>query len=1036
MARSSPVGPTVDRSGDTVVSRVFTPGAFTDRSRSFVQPNVGTVIDAPLPEIASRDVLASSATMAGPRQQTVAGDGSVVYVTYGRDRVGGQFAGCEIVGSIMYVLVVWGWGPISGVSNVRMNDAALPSNVTATHYLGTDSQTVNSTLVAACAANGKVFADRMLKKAYSLFGVPAGASSGFPTFTAQLDGRLVASSSGGTPAWSDVPAHAIAEYVENTDYGMVRSIDWDTVAAVATLNSAMIGTPAERRRTLNLTMMRVLPVETWLTTLCAYAGCQWVESAGVITLLPNAPSDSVMTFDMGNIVAGSFHWRKRGRRNVPTIVRIAYTDTSQIPYRDDYATYPDPDSIPLAGDRIVSQVPMPGINRYSQANREAIEQYKTQTNSDFSAQWQGFDEAAPLKKGDVVTVTHAVGLVAKQLRLSDDAKATSPGRYLLQGNEYDPSSYSELVATKPSAPDSPFPSETEPPAVTGLAVSEEQYQLVDGTWQTRIRAGWIAPAYPYVDHYRVEVTAAGQLIQSGTLYPVDDPVWRSQPLLEQVAYLVNVYVVTRRTASAATSASITLLGQYAAPADVGFLSAFEAGGKVYARWPAVSRADRYELRYGVTAGSWDTATVIDRRDALSDILEGLPAGEWRFYVKAINSVGRYSANAATCDVTISLDNDAFISALHTFAVGTLTNMTAWRARPDPRQFWTTDFGDPVGYGHDDPDDTTGTFGDSLENTVITEPHTPGDSAWESDVWDRGAPATGTWMLSIDYVEHAPTATPKIMLSTDGVAWTTYYGTSAKGTARYVKCGLDIAAGSATLRGAPSMTLAQSLRTERFLPVITDATDKTLVRLAGRYGRANALTPAVIDGAANLAIADRILVATEDGLKLAFDLSGSGSVLQSLSRASRTIVSGDHLEFDLWLPPETADLAATITMRVRYTDTSTRDVSATWISGQWVAAAGDLAADVGKTIDYVMLRVVSTVAGEHAVLVRNVRITDGGGTDRQVYWDDGEPDDNSTFSSSSATSINMGPANSFLVWTLDAATLAQVAGRMSVVFEGA
>lgn len=1032
----------IDRSAG-VVAPARAP-AIVDRSagvvtapRSSQRPVIPAGTLSVEPPYTRREVLARSATPAGPRQQTVAGDGSVIPVIYGADRYGGQFAGAMVLVTTLYLLVVWGMGEIDSIDDVRMYDNPLPLGVSASHHLGTMGQSVDSAMVTACLANGRVYTDALPGIAYSVFGVPSQLANGFPTFSARIRGRKVATSSGGTPVWSDNPAYCIADFVENSVYGMGLAVDWDSVATVAARCDELIGTPAEKRRTLNITMDKVQPVGAWLDTLRAYAGCQVINEAGVVTLVPNAPSSSVMTFGSTNIVEDSTKATKRGTLDTPTVVRVRFTNTSTVPYFDDYATAP-PGGLAAGVPRRESQVDMPGVNRYSQAMREAIEQLNSQRLSDLSVQFAAFDEGVKVQKGDVITLSDPVGLDAKLLRVGD-VKDLGFGRYAIGAGEYDEGAYSDHVITQPSTPDTNYPSPLSPPPVTSLALVEEVFQLRDGTYSSRIKATWSTPAYPFVDHFRIEVTAGGQLIQSGNLYPTAVPTWRSQALQELTHYTVNVYVVanTLGGASVATSATLTVLGKYLVPSNVASLQGFEAGGKVYLRWSASVDVDtlRYELRYGVTGGSWDTATVLDRVDALTYVAEGLAAGSWRFYVSALDSVGQYSASPATCDVTISLDADAFIAASHRFAAASLTNMTAWQRRPDPLQYWSTDFGDGVGYGADDPDDTVGTFGDSLADTVLTEPHTPGDSEWLSEAWDYGAAVTGNWMLAITYTEHAPTATPKILLSNDDITYTPYYGTSAKGTARYVKAGLEVVGGSATVAGYPTITLAQSPRKESTISVMTQSSGGKLVQLANKYAVAKTVQIQPIGATPGTANPDRILVAPESGLKLVFDLSASGSALQTISRASRTIGSGDHLEYSLWLAPETADLGATITVRIVYTDTSTRDVSATWASGQWVAASAALTADIGKTIDYVILRVVSTVAGRHAVLLRDLLITDGAGSTRQTYWSSGEPASNTTYSQVNATNINMGPANSLLVYAFDT-SWTQVAREVSVTFEGA
>ncbi len=415
----------------------------------------------PPPPVTSRAALSRSSSPVGSRQQTVAGDGSVVPVIYGADRYGGQFAGAQIRGESalrrIILLVVWCRGPISGVSSVRMYDEPLPSSVTATHYTGAAGQGIDPTMAAACLANGITYTDTLPGKAYSVFSVPQNVSNGFPTFSAKITGQKVALTSGGTLTWSDNPAYHVADFVESTVYGMGQTIDWASVATVAARCAELIGSPAEKRRTLNLTIDRVQPVGAWLETLCAYAGCQAINEAGVVTLIPNAPADVSATFTPSNIVAGSLRLRKNGTLDVPTAVRVRFTNTAQIPYQEDSAVAYSPGVLAGTVPRRESQVEMFGINRYSQALREAIEQLNGQTLSDLSANFVSFDESIKVRKGDVIEITHPVGaatntLLAKKFRVGATADLGF-GRYRISANEYDAAAYSNEVITVPSDPD-------------------------------------------------------------------------------------------------------------------------------------------------------------------------------------------------------------------------------------------------------------------------------------------------------------------------------------------------------------------------------------------------------------------------------------------------------------------------------------------------------------------------------------------------------------------------------------------------------
>src|SRR5690606_24331090 len=89
---------------------------------------------------------------------------------------------------------------------------------TMTHYDGTDSQTVDSTLSAAIAG----FADAYTGWAYTVFVVPTGTITGFPQ-TARIEavvrGRLVFDPRDDSTAYSQNPALCMADFIQSADYG-------------------------------------------------------------------------------------------------------------------------------------------------------------------------------------------------------------------------------------------------------------------------------------------------------------------------------------------------------------------------------------------------------------------------------------------------------------------------------------------------------------------------------------------------------------------------------------------------------------------------------------------------------------------------------------------------------------------------------------------------------------------------------------------------------------------------------------------------
>src|SRR5574337_246679 len=97
----------------------------------------------------------------------------------------------------------------------------------------------------------------------------------------------------------------------------------------------MIGSPAEKRRIVGVTFAAPADVAALADTLRAYAGCWLVPTSGGVRLLPDADAAAAASYShaSGQIAAlDALALKDLG--NVPTVVDVVYTDTSQIPRRD------------------------------------------------------------------------------------------------------------------------------------------------------------------------------------------------------------------------------------------------------------------------------------------------------------------------------------------------------------------------------------------------------------------------------------------------------------------------------------------------------------------------------------------------------------------------------------------------------------------------------------------------------------------------------------------------------------------------------
>lgn len=432
--------------------------------------------------------LTGTGSSAEQRLLTLAGAGSLVRLTYGRDTIGGRLLNelpLATGSTTLLVQVLWGYA-LDAVEDVRLNGAALPAGSTMVHYLGTQTA-VDADMASAMAAQGISYTSTLAGYAYSVIKLPTRSVGEQIEVTGRLRGRRVYdprkdSTAGGSgthrlalPAtweWSDCPALAHADFLASTVYGAGETMDWASVATTANANDALVG-GVERRRIIGLSLLQAARVEDWSETLRAYSGCWLMATAAGIKMVPDADGSAVASYThAAGQIAALDPLEMADLGDAPTVVEVVYTDTSQTPWRDATAR------VQLSGvgsTRPVrlSKVPLPGIHRYSQAMREATERLNKLNLQSLSTRVELFDEGIAHQRGDIISLTHPAGLSAKPFRVTD-VEMLSTGQWSLAVTEHSSAVYSDSVVTRTSFGDASFVSPAGPPSTpTGLGVSVE-----------------------------------------------------------------------------------------------------------------------------------------------------------------------------------------------------------------------------------------------------------------------------------------------------------------------------------------------------------------------------------------------------------------------------------------------------------------------------------------------------------------------------------------------------------------------------------
>lgn len=355
------------------------------------------------------------------------------------------------------------------------------------------------------------------------------------------------------------------------------------------------------------------------------------------------------------------------------------------------------------------------------------------------------------------------------------------------------------------------------------------------------------------------------------------------------------------------SAEITL----SVPDPVSVLNGFEVSSEVRLNWPAVTTGfvERYRIAFDTIPPT--TETTLDTVDTLRFQTKDVAEGTFTFKVYAVDKNGIESATAATLDIEVTSDAEAFLADTFNFVSPTLTNMVSYDLRLDDKTYYVTNMGD--------------VFAVSPTDFVAADPlanyHSTGASEWLSETKDFGILLTGSWNLTHDVTSLQGDFVVQLELSTDDVSYSVFSG-SAKGVFRYARVRITTSATPGTATAfvkTPLMSLKVNV-----VPLEESGTDSSLtsggkqVVLSREYTalkEINAQPKNKVDALS--AIVDNIIIGPNTGIK--FDgtdwLISSGDVPEFDFGAS-----GDFT-FECWAIND-ASATVSILMAKRSSSTST------------------------------------------------------------------------------------------------------------------
>jgi hypothetical protein len=591
------------------------------------------------------------------------------------------------------------------------------------------------------------------------------------------------------------------------------NLDFASAAEAAMWNNDVIAGQWHPRRELGMSFVKPKKLTSVLETMRAYTGCFYTWKGGYLyhVRYKSRADQTPHVLNADNIE--QLTPSKKKQKDIPTVAKIQYTDAN-----DDYkkrevvvkALGVDTGDKP----RRVARVNLTGYHRYNQAKREGIERINTGL-ADLSMKVLTYDNALEYEIGDRVVVDYPVGdgqgtllFQGKEMWVNGIKQTKEAGIWEVSLDEYQEELFSDEVEAEPSWPDTELPVHQQPDPPTNLVLNEGIYKRRDGSWDNRIEASWVPSTSGYVVWYLVKFKVGADLIGSVTVAnlttytipgeqpPVDRVFTTFGPVTENTQYTVEVQAVTTLYVSNPLSGTITPDGKEIIPSDVTGFTGYEIGGEVRLSWDAAIDLDitHYQIQYGPPGFTWwdgigapGSAVVLDQIDALRYKTKEVPAKDapgWDFLIKAIDSVGQQSVNAARIsNLVVTLDDKAYLvdTGAYPDAVveGTLAHVTT-EARG----------GTEVVYTNTSSQTWSSLFSGGTLNSK-TDPlaqyqATPGTNfSWESDEYDLTLDVGGTFRQTSNFTTYKGSVTEEMGLRNSATGFLTWFSVlSQNGTFRY------------------------------------------------------------------------------------------------------------------------------------------------------------------------------------------------------------------------------------------------------------
>lgn len=575
-----------------------------------------------------------------------------IRVVYGRTKVGGTQVFIEPSGGTneyLHIVQTLAEGQCKGLVSLYLDDKEISTYGGDAYYEFFDG----SPAQGVCATLQGYFPDwndpmRNTCYVYVRLKYNREKYTGLPAVTAILDGRLVYDPRTGVTDWSDNAALCWYDFIRNRRFGAGIGPEWwdgVNVGAVADwcdeqgfrMNCQIF----DQEGALDVSEKLLLSFRTRI-----------IPSGDTFKLIALDYDAPVMELTEDDILPDTFRFTIPSVQQKKNVIKVRFVNKDNN-YVTDTLPVPDPAAIADDGDENAQEVLLLGVDNREQAAKLGaylLERSSFDRTYTFTAGLKAF----PLEPGCIITVTHSrPGWIQKRVRVYDATVLPDNNSALTVVEEY-PTMYDPVVnLTAAAVYECHLPDPLAvPPQVSNVAITEEMFAIKDNSY-VRMKVSWEWPSY-YPFGRRVEVWISRD-DSDYSHYTDATGAFTIEPLKDGEQWFIKLVPVSiyekARTLETTVTYSYTTLGKTDPPANVTRFMATVAGDTMHFRWEGIDEEDLlgYEVRYG---GVWGSSIFYGLLKAETLSLVGVKPGLHSFGIKAKDTLGNYSANAAICTVTV------------------------------------------------------------------------------------------------------------------------------------------------------------------------------------------------------------------------------------------------------------------------------------------------------------------------------------------------------------------------------------------------